>query len=452
MAQRQVAGQGLELVACQHCGQRVAVINLGLHELRCDRNARGATSSAPRPHPAASGSVAESAPASARGPVRAASVERPCHICSYLNPVASSECEVCEAPLPPAQRGSARLMFAPREGAANDTERSADIMPDNAGGVRDMQASSREGPVSSARLVRPTSVAHRNSAGVARTSVSAVASGEPASQRQSQSQSARPQQGGAAADGAQRATWRCSRCTFENDEFSLACDMCRSRRNQDSRVRRSGGAAPGTGSSSRGEDLVAGGLLGAVLGGLAGSILSSAMRGDNESAGSAAMRGAGTGALLGALSGAMTTMFTDELVTEPASATRSGSNSSGAPQAAARRTSNYGADDILSSSYERLMEMFPPPSGPRPPADREAVDELPTQEIRTEEQLRQIRGGASTDGRHAHEAQCSICLMSFEVGDTVKWLPCTHVYHSTCVDRWLGQSNSCPVCTHEVHV
>jgi hypothetical protein len=35
-------------------------------------------------------------------------------------------------------------------------------------------------------------------------------------------------------------------------------------------------------------------------------------------------------------------------------------------------------------------------------------------------------------------------------GDIVKTLPCKHIYHGHCVDRWLQAHNTCPECRAEV--
>jgi hypothetical protein len=44
---------------------------------------------------------------------------------------------------------------------------------------------------------------------------------------------------------------------------------------------------------------------------------------------------------------------------------------------------------------------------------------------------------------------CSICMSNYEVGDTVKTIPCgnEHTFHSHCIDQWLTTSSvSCPLC------
>merc|ERR1719346_679164 len=44
------------------------------------------------------------------------------------------------------------------------------------------------------------------------------------------------------------------------------------------------------------------------------------------------------------------------------------------------------------------------------------------------------------------QTKCLICLDEFNDGDDVKTLPCLHIYHQQCIERWLCTDNSCPVC------
>merc|ERR1719354_590657 len=45
---------------------------------------------------------------------------------------------------------------------------------------------------------------------------------------------------------------------------------------------------------------------------------------------------------------------------------------------------------------------------------------------------------------------CPICIEEYEMGDTVRELPCHHMFHDTCVDPWLLKHNRlCPVCKRD---
>ena len=44
------------------------------------------------------------------------------------------------------------------------------------------------------------------------------------------------------------------------------------------------------------------------------------------------------------------------------------------------------------------------------------------------------------------EVDCSICTGVVEEGAKVYELPCKHVFHQECIDKWLDQSKVCPNC------
>lgn len=44
------------------------------------------------------------------------------------------------------------------------------------------------------------------------------------------------------------------------------------------------------------------------------------------------------------------------------------------------------------------------------------------------------------------ELTCSICLEQVNIGDVIRSLPCLHQFHANCIDPWLRQQGTCPVC------
>lgn len=46
--------------------------------------------------------------------------------------------------------------------------------------------------------------------------------------------------------------------------------------------------------------------------------------------------------------------------------------------------------------------------------------------------------------------ECVICMIEFNVGDSVRYLPCMHTYHCQCIDDWLMRSLTCPSCLEPV--
>lgn len=71
-----------------------------------------------------------------------------------------------------------------------------------------------------------------------------------------------------------------------------------------------------------------------------------------------------------------------------------------------------------------------------PPATRSAIDSMPTIRI---------------TNRHLNtDSHCPVCKDRFELGSEARQMPCYHIYHSGCIEPWLVQHNSCPVCRVEL--
>lgn len=45
---------------------------------------------------------------------------------------------------------------------------------------------------------------------------------------------------------------------------------------------------------------------------------------------------------------------------------------------------------------------------------------------------------------------CSVCISDYVVGNKLRQLPCLHEFHIHCIDRWLSENCTCPVCRRPV--
>lgn len=61
---------------------------------------------------------------------------------------------------------------------------------------------------------------------------------------------------------------------------------------------------------------------------------------------------------------------------------------------------------------------------------------------------RSSSSGSETD---FEQSECSICLGIFQDKEIVKILPiCRHAFHCVCVDNWLRNRSTCPVCREAI--
>lgn len=44
------------------------------------------------------------------------------------------------------------------------------------------------------------------------------------------------------------------------------------------------------------------------------------------------------------------------------------------------------------------------------------------------------------------KAECAVCIEAYQVGDTVRTMPCSHDFHESCIFEWLRVSRLCPLC------
>ena len=84
----------------------------------------------------------------------------------------------------------------------------------------------------------------------------------------------------------------------------------------------------------------------------------------------------------------------------------------------------------------------------------QSLDEGNSSRGATEAQLRSLpvhvqqeaRGAGADDGA---DGVCSVCLEPYEKGQRVKSAPCLHRFHESCLDKWLVEKPSCPICKND---
>ncbi|XP_056131755.1 E3 ubiquitin-protein ligase RNF130 isoform X2 [Lampris incognitus] len=68
-------------------------------------------------------------------------------------------------------------------------------------------------------------------------------------------------------------------------------------------------------------------------------------------------------------------------------------------------------------------------------AAKKAISKLTTRTVK--------KGDKETDPDFNH---CAVCIEGYQLNDVVRILPCKHVFHKMCVDPWLNEHCTCPMC------
>ncbi|XP_059305197.1 uncharacterized protein LOC132056842 isoform X1 [Lycium ferocissimum] len=99
------------------------------------------------------------------------------------------------------------------------------------------------------------------------------------------------------------------------------------------------------------------------------------------------------------------------------------------------------ASDYLDArTFEELLEHLAETDGLRrgaPPAAISVLNNLPRLVVKE-------------DHEQLDSLSCAICKDSLFVGTVVNRLPCSHLYHPSCILPWLASRNSCPLCRYEL--
>lgn len=89
---------------------------------------------------------------------------------------------------------------------------------------------------------------------------------------------------------------------------------------------------------------------------------------------------------------------------------------------------------------------------PSPNVRRSASQLTEEEEIKIAQRIGLIQHlpSGSYDGSKKNR-ECVICMNEFLIGETIRFLPCLHIYHTTCIDDWLMRGSfTCPSCMEPV--
>lgn len=112
-------------------------------------------------------------------------------------------------------------------------------------------------------------------------------------------------------------------------------------------------------------------------------------------------------------------------------------------------------------SYEELLERYGLGNENRRGASEEVIDSYPivvvgedddqetAESKQKHDQIEKDLSSTKTTGAVDY-GTCGICLEDYQKGEHKKTLACPHSFHKACIDRWLKQVATCPVCKKEV--
>eukprot|EP00058_Branchiostoma_floridae_P018884 XP_002604373.1 hypothetical protein BRAFLDRAFT_85466 [Branchiostoma floridae] len=117
------------------------------------------------------------------------------------------------------------------------------------------------------------------------------------------------------------------------------------------------------------------------------------------------------------------------------------------------------SDDESSDSWDGFLEVM----GMFSPRDAEMWGDVEVEEDEaprglTKDEIAQLpsrkftRQDAQRLASEGNENSCTICMVEYKTGNKLRRMPCAHEFHSKCVDRWLKQNGSCPVCRQQVEI
>lgn len=106
------------------------------------------------------------------------------------------------------------------------------------------------------------------------------------------------------------------------------------------------------------------------------------------------------------------------------------------------------SDNVSSNSSMSEEEINALPvhkyKGTGPESEDSSLQDASSSSGSPEAHVKQDSGNAK--GLEDDDFMCTICLEHIKRGDLLRTLPCLHQFHANCIDPWLRQKGTCPVC------
>ncbi|PWA52152.1 RING/U-box superfamily protein [Artemisia annua] len=183
---------------------------------------------------------------------------------------------------------------------------------------------------------------------------------------------------------------------------------------------------------------IVGAITGAITGALAGRASESGV-----------LRGAGIGALAGAVLSVEILAASRAYWCREISATRNSSMADFMEELLRGRFAEERFPPELLTAYHSQLSV----SDLRPVEVLDLCDEVTNTGLSVALLKRLPCHKISHETKLTQNSCCAICLQDIEVGEIARCLPhCKHTFHQTCVDKWLTQHRSCPICRKHVQV
>ncbi|PKI65823.1 hypothetical protein CRG98_013777 [Punica granatum] len=68
----------------------------------------------------------------------------------------------------------------------------------------------------------------------------------------------------------------------------------------------------------------------------------------------------------------------------------------------------------------------------------------------TESSVRALKRVCYARDCEGTSSDCSICLGAFKAGMELTEMSCSHIFHGSCIKKWLKQSHTCPLCRYRM--